>query len=90
MSAQLPRREFYDCKDIMSILGVSKSKVYEFLDELEAQNKIVHIGRRKLVRVVVFYQHLADQDGYMPHEYRAADYEDKKSGFKVMSGGKKR
>lgn len=89
MSAQSQECEFYDYSSVMAILGIGRTKAYELLDELEAQGKIVRIGKKKLVRRIVFYQHLAAQDGYMPHDLRTADHEAKKGNLKILSGSKR-
>lgn len=88
MDAQSQQCEFFTYVDLMNILGIGKTKVYEYLNELEAQGKVVRVGKKKLVRKVVLYQLLASQDGYMPHEYRTAEKANNRNGLMVLNGGK--
>lgn len=81
--------EFYDHHDISAILGIGRNTAYEVLNELEARGWVIRAGKRKLVRRILFYQYLAEQDGHMPHEYRTADKEVKKGKFSVMDGGRR-
>lgn len=56
-----PKKRFYSTKDVMEILGISKSKANAIMHMFENQGKLLREGKLMRVEVSVFEKWLADK-----------------------------
>lgn len=55
-----PKRRYYSTKDVMEILGISKSKANAIMHMFEHQGKLLREGKLMRVEVSVFEKWVAD------------------------------
>lgn len=65
---QLECKEFLSVNDIAAIMNSNRTTVSKLLDKLNQMGElpVIHWGSSRRVRRVLFYEWLAQQDGYNP------------------------